>query len=95
MLLPTLGIVASAYAALICYSVMVIVAYVLGQKIYAIDYPLVGLVRTFGLIVVIMICGYFFRTESIWINCLIGCGLVGIYLALIYFFEKQKIKQYF
>jgi len=95
MLLPTLGIVASAYAALICYIVMVIVAYVLGQKIYAIDYPLVALVRTFGLIVVIMICGYFFRTESIWINCLIGCGLVGIYLALIYFFEKQKIKQYF
>lgn len=37
-LLPQIGTVASAYAALICYAVMVLIGYVLGQKHYPIHY---------------------------------------------------------
>ena len=39
MLLPMIGTVASAYAALACYAVMVTICYILGRKYYPIDYP--------------------------------------------------------
>lgn len=95
LFLPSLGVIASAYAALICYAVMVIVAYFLGQKIYAIDYPIISLLRTFGLILLTMIAGFYLRFDSIIINTLIGTLLLGLYLLCIYFFEKEKIKLYF
>lgn len=39
-LLPSIGTIASAYAALACYLFMVILGYYLGQKHYPIDYPM-------------------------------------------------------
>jgi len=95
LFLPSLGIVASAYAALICYAVMVIVAYLLGQKIYAIDYPVMSLLRAFGLILLTMLAGYHLRFDSIILNTLIGLALLGLYLLSIYLLEKEKIKMYF
>ena len=93
--LPSMGIVASAYAALVCYAVMVILAYLLGQNIYAIEYPVMSLIRTLAIIVLTMLAGYYIRFDSIVVNTLVGLGLVGLYLVAIFFFERKKIQMYF
>ncbi len=95
LFLPSFGVVASAYAALACYIVMVMAAYILGQKIYAIDYPVWSILRTLGLVVMVMAVGYYCRFEDLIVNTLLGFGLVLGYLAIIYILEKKKIKMYF
>ncbi len=39
LLLPSVGTIASAYAALACYVTMVVICYFLGRRYYPIDYP--------------------------------------------------------
>jgi len=95
ILLPRIGVVASAYAALICYVLMVVLAYLFGQKIYAIDYPVGSMLRVIGLIVLVMFCGHLLRTDTLLINTLIGLGLMVSYLGALYILEKKKISQYF
>lgn len=54
LLLPKIGTIASAIAALTCYVVMVLLGYMLGQKHYPIDYP-VGKMVKYILITVLLI----------------------------------------
>lgn len=39
LFLPRIGTIASAYGALICYIVMVVICYIIGQRYFAVDYP--------------------------------------------------------
>jgi len=55
LLLPLYGYVVTAWATLITYSLMVVVAYIIGQKLYPIDYPIkkiiVNLIIVSGIVV--------------------------------------------
>ena len=51
VLLPLIGIIASAWAALVCYGVMCILAYIYGQRYYQITYPLASIFTIFCLVV--------------------------------------------
>lgn len=95
LFLPTLGMVASAYAALACYACMVLLVYLLGQKHYPIDYPIYSLARTFALIIIAMLVAHLFRSESVWINVALGLALLMTYAFLVYRLEEKKINRYF
>jgi len=61
LLLPVLGYVASAWAALACYTVMVMMAFVTGQKHYKIEYPVNQILAILiSVIILILVC--------LWIN---------------------------
>lgn len=93
--LPIIGISASAYAALGCYSLMVILAYFLGQKHYPINYPVVPMLRQIGMIILIMFVFYLVKTEEIVYNLVIASCLIIAYAVMTYFLEKELIKSFF
>lgn len=95
LFLPRLGMVVSAYAALVCYASMVLLAYLLGQKYYPIDYPIFSLARTFAMVIISMLIAHLLRSESVWINVILGLALLVTYVLVVYRLEHKKIQRYF
>lgn len=92
--LPTIGVAASAYTALACYTTMVLLAYVIGQRIYPINYPLASIIKMILWILIIMILGAALKTDSMILNLILGMALTLVYATGCYFFEKDKIRKY-
>ena len=94
ILLPIIGIDASAWVALACYFTMVVIAYLIGKKKYPIDYPVGSMCRQVLLIIAIMVVGYLLRGDIIILNLGIGFLLMLIYIGLSYRFEWNRLKKY-
>jgi len=94
ILLPVIGFDASAWVALACYFIMVVLAYLIGRKKYPIDYPIFSMCRQILLIVVIMILGFLLRGEQIVLNLSLGLVLMVVYISLSYKLEWRRLKAY-
>ena len=92
--LPSLGITASAFAALLCYLTMVLLAYFLGQKIYPIRYPVISMIRQVLLITSVILIGSLLRSSNIGINLLSGALLLAMYLFISYSLEFKRLRPY-
>jgi O-antigen/teichoic acid export membrane protein len=93
LLVPTMGYMGAAWATLICYFAIMFISYVLGQKYYRIDYNLkhIGFFMSLALLLYAI---------SVWLNLDAGFLKIGvhtlllfIYIACVFFVEKDKIKQ--
>lgn len=56
--LPKVGFIASAWAALATFLSMLILAYLIGRKVFPISYPVKAIIRDIGLIVCFMLISY-------------------------------------
>ncbi len=98
LLIPLWGFVASAWAALACYSFMALASYIVGRKYYPIPYPM-GKIFTY---IFLAFGAYFLSTllrgvlndEMIFI-ILVNTGILLIYVLLIYQMEKVAIRAMF
>ena len=95
LFLPTSGIIASAYAALACYGIMVVLAYFLGQVKYPINYPVRSIIIVISLITLLICAGSFLRQPSSPFNFSLGLIALIIYVTIIYLLERKKINYYF
>lgn len=93
--LPHYGVVASAWTALACYVVMVLLAYFSGQRYYPIEYSKLKIIKHLSLIVGIMAIGFCINQENSWINIISGAVLFLLYVGLLYLMERSLFKQYF
>jgi O-antigen/teichoic acid export membrane protein len=94
VLLPIVGVIASAWVALICYVVMVIMAYVLGQQYYPINYPMRAILLQIGLITVLLWLANVFANPSLFWNMFTGTLIVMIYIVVTLSLEKKRFIQY-
>lgn len=95
LLLPTMEVVGSAWAALACYAVMVIACYLLGRKFYPIPYRI-------GRMFLILLLALGFYGASSWLNGLINGGLMvtllintvllALFIAILYRLEGDLIR---
>ncbi len=93
-LLPSEGIIASAYAALLCYMTMVILAYFIGRIKYPINYPVISMLRQIAMIVALMYLGLMFRSTSTLQNLSMGLLIIAVYCILTYIMEQKRIRTY-
>jgi len=93
-MLPRWGIDASAYAAFVCYLVMIILAYIIGQRKYPIDYPVRSMVLLILVLVGLLYACHFIMTHGLVVNSLIGTGFIILYLGICYLLEKTRIRKY-
>lgn len=83
-LLPTLGTVASAYAALSCYMTMVLIGYLTGQQYYPIPYPMKKIIGYIFATSVLILFAHWLRTldlgfiQNLVIFTLVLLGCVAI-----------------
>jgi len=94
-LLPEIGYIASAWAALACFGFMAICGYLTGQYFYPIKYPMLRIIRQVILAAILVFISQFFVTGQFTssMTMIINFGLIMIYAAMSYFFEKDLLKE--
>ena len=95
-LLGKVGYIASAWASLACFSFMVIIGYLLGQKHYPISYPIRRILKLIFIYAVIIIGSILLKSSvgTMWASLGIGGLLFLGFVALIYFMERKMIIGY-
>jgi O-antigen/teichoic acid export membrane protein len=92
-LIPLYGYEGSSWAALICYGMMMIMCYALGQKFYPVPY---GILQGLGYILATMVIINLVNRlefESQLIATSVHSAIILIYLAVIYGLEKNHLKR--
>lgn len=89
--IPTFGYLASAWATLICYAVMVTISYVLGQKYYPIPYNLrkIGLYTVLALLVFMIRWRINVNDSFNWLQFLWNNLLIAVYLGVVLFLDRS------
>jgi O-antigen/teichoic acid export membrane protein len=91
-LIPVAGYLGSSIAALICYFVMTVACYVLGQKFYPVPYRVV---KDMGYIMGTTLLVYVVNSiviTNLWLASSFHAGIIAVYLLAIYLFEKNELK---
>ena len=90
-MLPVFGIDASAWTALICYGIMVVLAYVIGQIKYPIDYPIKRITTQLFLIGALLYVGYLIKSDYVLRNLLSGTAILFCYIGAACVLEGKNI----
>lgn len=91
VLIPKYSYMGSAWVSMIAYFVMMVVSYLLGQKYYPIPYNLNRILLYFITATAIVFVTFFVFNRNIYI----GNTLLILFLAVVYFLEKDELKRYF
>ncbi len=89
LLIPTMSYYGSAIATIAAYGTMMIISYKMGQKNYPIPYDMTKIFSYLGLTIVFSAISFYipiFRE-----NYYIKFGLLGLFLAFIYYSEKETL----
>lgn len=91
LLIPKFGYMGSAWVSMITYFTMMVISYVLGQKHYPIPYNLKRILLYLVISVAIGFSSFFLFNKNIFI----GNALLILFLAIVYFLEKNELKRFF
>ncbi len=89
LFIKTYGYKASAIATLIAYATMMFLSYYFGKKYYPIPYNLKKIGLYFSLSIGFSIVSFYYFRE----NYMVGIALLIAFLGIVYFSEKDQIKQ--
>jgi O-antigen/teichoic acid export membrane protein len=92
LLIPTMGYMGSAYGVLICFVIMTVISYLVGQKYYRVEYDLKRI-----LMYLVFATGLYFVSEFIHFDAVIlqytlNITLFSAFLAVVFFEEKNDLK---
>ena len=90
-LIPRMGYIGSAWAALLCYTSMMIISYFLGQKHYPIKYNLTKIFTYLGAALVLYFLSGIINLQYLPVKLLIHTALIFAFLGLVYFIEKPNL----
>ncbi len=93
VLIPLIGYMGSALAVFTCFLVMMVISYVLGQKYYPISYDLKSIFLYTGLAVSLYAVSTFSQTFTPLLKYGFNTGLLLVFLVVIFFREKNRLKR--
>jgi O-antigen/teichoic acid export membrane protein len=85
--IPYFSYVASAWSRFICYFVIIIISYLLGQKYYRINYPVKVIAQYFGLSIILFLIITYLRVPNTIIDLIKNTLIFG---AFIYYMERKE-----
>ncbi|MEY4767893.1 MAG: hypothetical protein RL637_532, partial [Pseudomonadota bacterium] len=93
--IPIYGYQGSAWATLICYGLMAIISYLLGQRYYPVAYPLKRILSYILLGISLYAIQYYVSNLSIYSlnKAILATELLSIYLLVVYLFEANFISE--
>lgn len=91
LLIPILGYVGSAFTTLVAYSLMVVIAYYLGQKFFPIPYQLLSAFSHLLIGGVLTSLAYLNYVEHIFLDYLIKVCFLILYFGFIFLTERKNI----
>jgi O-antigen/teichoic acid export membrane protein len=92
LLIPTMGYMGSAYGVLVCFVIMTVISYLVGQKYYRVEYD----VKRILMYLTIATCMYYFsgfiHFDAVVLQYVLNIGLFTAFLAVVFFAEKNDLK---
>jgi O-antigen/teichoic acid export membrane protein len=93
ILIPVMGYMGSAYGVLICFIIMTVISYVVGQKYYKVDYDLKRILSY-----MVLATGFYYLSGWIHFSALIAqyglnICLFSAFLILVFFAEKNELRR--
>ena len=89
MLIPKYSYMGSAWVSMAAYFVMMVLSYLLGQKYYPIPYNLKRILAYLAISTVMVFSSFFLFDRNIYI----GNAMLLVFLAGIFYFEKNELKR--
>jgi O-antigen/teichoic acid export membrane protein len=89
LFVPVYGYMASAYARLICYFIMILICYVLGQKNYKIPYDVRSILVYFALTMLLLLPIYFTSKTNAFIQ--LAVNNILILLFVLFILKKEQL----
>lgn len=91
ILIPSMGYEGAAWTTLICYGLMVVVSYLLGQRFYPIPYNLQRIIGyVFGAVILFLTSDFLISDYDLPIKLTLNTVILLGYLAVAYIFERPK-----
>lgn len=82
LLVPRISYMGSAIASFVCYLVLMLLSYFIGQRYMKIPYDLRSLGLYFALALVLLGLSHLLHTDMVWLNYVINTLLLGVYLVV-------------
>ena len=92
MFIPSMGYMGSAYAVLICFVLMTIISYIVGQKYYRVDYDLKRIFMYFGVALGFYYLSRYASISSEILKYLLNISLFSAFLVVVFFAEKKELR---
>jgi O-antigen/teichoic acid export membrane protein len=89
IMIPKIGFMASAWATLVAYGLMMTISYLLGQRHYKVPYNVKRILGYIGIAVVLSFISFIKFNH----NYTVSTIFISIYLVIIYIIERKEIKQ--
>lgn len=86
---PEYGYMASAWTTLVCYALMVILSYIIGNKHYPVNYNLASILGYLCLSVLLYIISSYLSIESLFIKN----GMLAAFIVVVFILEKKSVKK--
>jgi O-antigen/teichoic acid export membrane protein len=93
-LIPIMGYMGSAYAVLICFVLMTVISYVVGQKYYRVDYDLKRITLYFTAAVGLYFISTTIKVSSEILEYGLNISLFAAFLLIVFFAEKKEIESF-
>lgn len=93
LLVPIMGYMGSAWAALACYSVMMIASYLVGRIKFPIGYEVKRLTGYFLFALLLFGASKWLATDCLWIDYSVRCTMLASYVVIILKLEKMTISR--
>jgi O-antigen/teichoic acid export membrane protein len=88
LLVPRIGYQGAAYAVFLCFAIMMIVSYILGQKHYPIPYNIKRILFYFVLAMILFAIGSQIKIDNQWLKMLVKTPLLIAFVAVVIYLEK-------
>jgi O-antigen/teichoic acid export membrane protein len=95
LLIPVLGYMGSAIAVFVCFFVMMVISYVIGQKYYPVPYNLKRIGTYFIAAIFIYVFSLLFSRQSLYLKLPLNSVLMGIFILYLYHLEKNELQSLF
>lgn len=93
LFISVIGYLASAWAQFICYAVIMIISYFLGQKYYKIKYDLISILGYFILAVAIYIVSRYIKIDDLPLKTGINTMLILLFVIIVFLKEKLAFRK--
>ena len=92
VLIPVMGYMGAAYATLVCFVIMTIISYIVGQKYYRVDYDLKRILYYFVVAIGLYIISINFHFSGKILEYAFNFSLFSAFLVVIFFTEKKELQ---
>lgn len=93
LLIPVLGYMGSALGAFLCYFLMAVVCYAMGQKYFPVPYPVKAILGYLLLASALIWLASAWPLENFWLRQVYHLTLCGVYVVIVFFLERKGLQR--